>query len=276
MVAPFNPPLSKTEVETVFPGLEVVAPVKAGAQGATFRCLVREDSQPVALKIYGSGLLAHPERVRREIAKLKVVDSPHVMKHRGDGEASLRGNECPFLIAEWIDGMDLKARLEQATPGVPLMGESEVLRLINQGAKAVEALSTRSVIHRDINPNNVMQRPDGTFVLIDLGLAKHLDMRTLTDRGVTFGTPGYISPELFYARFPPSFRSDLFSLGVVAYEMAVGVHPFGRDQWRCAQIQFQPLGHLSHGTNALLQRLMSPLPLDRARSCREVYLACES
>jgi serine/threonine-protein kinase len=276
MAAPFNPPLSKVEIEPVFPGLEVVAPVKAGAQGATFYCLARRDNRPVALKIYGSGPLAHPERVRREIAKLKLVDSPHVMKHHGDGEATLRGNQCLFLIAEWIDGTDLKARLDQPNPEASLMDEREVLQLINQGAKAVESLSAKSVIHRDINPNNLMRRPDGTFVLIDLGLAKHLDMRTLTDQGVTFGTPGYISPELFYARFRPSFRSDLFSLGVVAYEMASGAHPFGGDQRRCAQIQFQPVRHLSHETNALLQKLMSPQPLDRARSCEEVYLACES
>lgn len=274
MGAPFNPPLSAAEIEPVFPGLEVVAAIKVGGQGATFRCRKRDDGKPVALKIYGGGPLGNSERVRREIAKLKVVDSPHVMKHEGDGETSLRGDGCPYLIAEWIDGTDLRTRLDGAAAGTPSMGEREILQLIGQGAKAVEALSARSVVHRDINPNNLMQRPDGTFVLIDLGLAKHLDMQALTESGLTFGTPGYISPELFYARFRPSFRSDLFSLGVVGYEMATGTHPFGRDQHRCAQIQFRPVAHLSPATNDLLRRLMGAQPLDRARSCAEVYTAC--
>jgi serine/threonine-protein kinase len=149
------------------------------------------------------------------------------------------------------------------------MTETEVRRLIREGATAIEALFSKDAVHRDINPNNIMRRSDGTFVLIDLGYAKHLDRSSRTAKGSTFGTQGYVSPELL-RRIRPSYRSDLFSLGVVAYLMVSGNHPFDGDQDQAALFSYEHVDGVSVSLNSLLMRLMSAIPVVRAKSCEEV------
>lgn len=267
MPIPFNPPLTPEELASQCEDLEILRAVKAGGQGATFRATRKADGQPVALKVYGN--TTEPERVEREISNLQGIDCPHVMRILRRRDLKPRGIPVIAAEAEWIEGPDLLS-IYQQSQGHPPMTEPEVRRLLAEGAKGIETLFDRKVVHRDINPNNVMRRQDGSFVLIDFGYAKHLGMQALTSTGITFGTPGFISPELFRASHEPSFRSDLFSLGVVAYLMASGSHPFSNDQNRCDKFDYQPIPILSDGLNKILARLMRPNPVTRAKTCDEI------
>lgn len=270
MPTPFDPPLSIEEVASQFDDLEIIREVKPGGQGTTFEASRIADGQKVALKIYSAA--TDPARVNREIEKLQQIASPHVMKVLRRRDARLRGEKVISVEAEWIDGEDLAALL-RVSRGNPLMGEPEVRRLLQEGATAIESLFAKDVVHRDINPNNIMRRTDGSFVLIDLGYAKHLDRSSRTATGFTCGTPGYVSPELL-GGIRPSYRSDLFSLGVVAYQMASGMHPFDGDQSRAAAFNYEHIEALSPNLNNLLQQLMSAIPVVRAKSCEEVRQRC--
>jgi serine/threonine-protein kinase len=272
MPSPFEPPLSLEEVASQFEDLNVIREVKPGGQGTTFEALRKVDGQRAALKIYSAA--TDPERVQREIEKLLRINSPHVMKVLHRRNAEFRGKPVIAVEAEWIDGEDL-ASLATSALGQSIMSESEVKRLLIEGATGIEALFAQDVVHRDINPNNVMRRADGSFVLIDLGYAKHLDRSSRTAKGTTFGTLGYISPELINM-VRPSYRSDLFSLAAVAYLMASGVHPFDGDQNQAGTFKYEHIDEISPFLNNLLQRLMSSIPVVRAKSCEEIRQLCAS
>jgi len=246
--------------------------VKSGGQGATFEVVSIADGSRRALKVYGAA--TDPERVKREIKKLREIDSPHVMRVLGDiREVSLRGEVVLAAESEWIEGEDLLSLLQSADGSAPFQ-EPEVKRLLVDGSRAVEALADHAVLHRDINPNNIMRRADGTFVLIDLGYAKHLDMSSLTAKNQVCGTPGYISPERLRGERRPTFRSDLFCLGVVAYVMASGRHPFGRRNETAGNFLFMPIDEVSQGLNQLLFQLTRPIAAMRVGSCSEIRQAC--
>jgi serine/threonine-protein kinase len=182
------------------------------------------------------------------------------------GQVSLRGVPVFFGLMEWIDGADL------ATTQIPML-EQEVWTLIGQIATGIGALSDKHVVHRDIKPDNIVRRTSGEFVLIDLGYAKHLDRSTLTQKNRTCGTEGYIAPELMMG-FRPTFRADLFSLGIVAYLMASGNHPYRWIQDLVGKIPVLPISTISEDLNAIILRLLSLRPPDRARSWEEVRDAC--
>lgn len=272
MASPFEPPLTESEIAPLFEDLSILRAVKSGGQGATFEAVSACDGTRRALKVYGAA--TEPERVKREIKKLRVIDSPHVMRVLGDiREVTLRGEPVLAAEAEWIEGEDLVSILRRANGATPF-DETQVKRLLSDGSRAIEALADHAVLHRDINPNNIMQRADGTFVLLDLGYAKHLDMSSLSGKGQVCDTRGVISPERLWGERRPTFRSDLFSLGVVAYVMASGCHPFGGRDEAAGSFQFMPIDGLSRELNQLLFNLTRPTASLRAQNCHEIRQAC--
>jgi len=100
--------------------------------------------------------------------------------------------------------------------------------------KPIVALWARHIVHRDIAPKNIMIKPDGCAILIDLGGARHLDTTSITAAGMTFGTPGYFSPEQFRAERALTSASDVFTLAVVMLECLIGHHPTNLDQSQLA------------------------------------------
>jgi len=101
--------------------------------------------------------------------------------------------------------------------------------LVSQTAQALQAVHNRGVVHRDIKPSNVMIRPDGAIALADFGIAVALDRPTLTRPGQVLGTPSYLAPEQVLGQ-PASALSDVYALGLVAYESLSGYKPFGGEE----------------------------------------------
>ncbi len=165
-------------------------------------------------------------RARREVGILSKADIPQLARMGPVAltEAKVRGYRVAFYTEEWVEGKDLATLLKESGPIPP----SALVQLGLDMCHAIDWLWSRSTIHRDIKPGNIMQRPIGSFVLLDMGLALNLEESSLTVPGITVGTLPYLSPEQLETpkKRAMDFRSDLYALGVTMYEAATGTHPY--------------------------------------------------
>jgi len=130
----------------------------------------------------------------------------------------------PWIAFEYVEGESLEDVIRHHGP----LSMSEAVRITRQIAAALERAHEREIVHRDIKPANILiERKTGLAKLADFGIAK-APWSTVTQEGMTVGSPGYMSPEQLKG-LPLDKRSDLFSLGVMFYEMITGIHPFRRD-----------------------------------------------
>jgi len=164
------------------------------------------------------------ERVAREIQVATACRIPHTPRlyESSRGEP---GSFPAYIIEEFIDGVTLRQELEsRGQLGMPV-----VLRLISTLLETAVAMEKEGIVHRDIKPENIMACGDGSFKLLDFGIARHLTKTSITPTEARFGphTAGYAAPEQFRnLKKRIDIRTDLFAIGVVAYECLSGVHPF--------------------------------------------------
>ena len=158
-------------------------------------------------------------RFLQEYAIVELIHHPGVVRLYDLGVS----DEHAFLVMEYFSAGDLRTRLRAGvTP-------REALRYAISIAHALEAIHSTGILHRDLKPGNVMHRDDGSLALIDFGLAKDVALATdITDHGTIFGTPHYMSPEQGHAESIDA-RSDLYSLGVILFEMLAGEKPYTAD-----------------------------------------------
>jgi predicted ATPase len=209
------------------PGFTLLELIGRGGMGVVFKALQTSLDRPVALKFLLEECAQDPAwltRFRREARTASALNHPHICTIYDTGEFAGR----PYLSMELVEGRTLDALLGQRLP-VP-----EIARLLGQVARALAAAHAVGVVHRDIKPANVMVRDDGIVKVLDFGLARQQlapdIQRTIwngpdTDPTMRVGTPYYMSPEQARAE-PVSTATDIFSLGLVLYELATGVHPF--------------------------------------------------
>jgi serine/threonine-protein kinase len=227
-----------------------------------------EDTQldrTVALKVLPPDIASDQQRMQRFIQEAKAASAlnhPNILTIYGIGEAD---SAC-FIATEFIDGITLRERVLKAP-----MPIGDVLEVGMQVASALSAAHEAGIVHRDIKPENIMLRPDGYIKVLDFGLAKltekagarkQTDASTLleTDPGVVMGTIVYMSPE--QARgMTVDGRSDVWSLGVVLYEMIAGRPPFGGETKSdvislILQKEPPPLARFAPGVPAEMDRIV--------------------
>ena len=201
-----------------------VQPIQVGGQGAVFKA--EDGSTPpstVALKVYDPDQVE--ERSAREVKALKAIRGDTLVKLHGSGAVVLRGEKCPYVATTFVDGEVLSSRIGRGALDIQL-----VARIGYDAALAIDLLWGARIVHRDIKPSNIMLAANGRAVLIDLGLARHLSLQSLTSTGQTWGTEGYMSPEQARTLKQLSCHSDVFSLGIVLQECLAGRHPTARRQ----------------------------------------------
>src|SRR5262245_26357097 len=207
----------------------IVSRLGAGGMGEVYKAHDSKLERDVALKLLPADVDA--DRLRRFRAEARTASSlnhPHILVIHDFGDLDGR----PFMITELVEGETLRQRLERGPLPV-----GEAVAVATQIASALVAAHARAIVHRDIKPENVMVRPDGYVKVLDFGLAKLVGPAApattatiATEVGVLLGTPHYMSPEQAEAK-PVDERSDVFSLGVILYELATGMRPFTGDSY---------------------------------------------
>jgi len=158
-------------------------------------------------------------RFLQEFEVIAELDNPNIVRIHDLGI----GDDHAYIAMEYFPGGDLRSRIRAG------MDADEALDVARQIAGALKSIHAVGILHRDLKPGNIMLREDGSIALIDFGLAKQLRLRTeITGTGEIFGTPYYMSPEQGHGRNTDE-RSDLYSLGVIVYEMLTGEKPFAAD-----------------------------------------------
>jgi serine/threonine-protein kinase len=193
-----------------------------GAMGTVYRAHYTKTGQVMALKIIGG---THDTsatslgRFEREAAILKNLNHPNIVRYYGTGSY----RKSPFFVMEYIEGETLENRLDRTRR----FTWEEVVALGQQICSALQHAHEKGIVHRDLKPANIMLTADGTVKLTDFGIAKGLEItHQLTATNATVGTASYMSPEQCRGERNLTFKSDLYSLGVMFYELLTGRKPF--------------------------------------------------
>jgi serine/threonine protein kinase len=217
------PPLKRG---ATFHGMELLEVIGQGGMGVVYKARQIELERLVALKILPPRLAADPEfprRFNREAQALASLDHSNIVRIHDVG----REGELYFIVMEYVDGMNLRDLLVQKK-----LSPEQALRVVPQLCDALEYAHSRGVIHRDIKPENILLSRSGIAKIADFGLAKIVkDERaetSITQTNVIMGTADYMAPEQRDKTKAADHRADIYSLGVVFYELLTGELPVGR------------------------------------------------
>lgn len=214
------------QVAAAFPQLEILGLVGVGGMGAVFKARQRHLDRLVALKILSESLASNPafvERFDREARVLARLNHPNIVTLHDFGQAG----PYSYLLLEYVDGVNLRQAMRAGRMTAP-----EALALVPKICDALQFAHDEGVLHRDIKPENILLDARGRVKIADFGVAKLLgdspqDL-TLTASGAAMGTPNYMAPEQIETPSAVDHRADIYSLGVVLYEMLTGELPLGR------------------------------------------------
>ncbi|MGP3960837.1 protein kinase domain-containing protein [Nonomuraea sp. 3N208] len=201
----------------------LVSRIATGGMGEVWRARDELLGREVAVKILRSHIYADPtfrERFRNEARLTAALADPGIAQVFDYGEQS----DLAYLVMELVHGEPLSAILARSGA----LGAEVALDVVHQTAKALHAAHSAGIIHRDIKPGNLLVTPEGVIKVTDFGIARALEAAPVTQTGTVLGTAQYVSPEQAQG-FPLTPATDLYSLGVVAYESLAGRTPFRGD-----------------------------------------------
>ena len=251
------PPAPET-LAPLFPGYEIGEVLGRGGMGAVYRARQKSLDRPVAIKLLPFDLGVQEdfaERFRREATALARLSHPNIVGVHDFGQAD---DGHYFMVMEYVDGVDLAA-LMRAGPLPP----DEALSIVRQVCDALEFAHSRGVVHRDIKPGNILLDATGGVKVADFGIAQLMgdEPRTaLTVTGALLGTPEYVAPEQMQPAAHVDHRADIFSVGVMLYELLTGQLPRG---------VFRPLRQLvpaARGLDRVVTKALQSEPGSRYRS----------
>jgi len=244
-----------------------------GAMGVVYEAFDTVIERRVALKMLRTDVYAPEQlpdvraRFKREAHSAGRLSHPNIVTIFDYGEHE----GTPFIAMDFMEGAELARSLESGAR----MALPEVVRVMEQLLGALAYAHESGVVHRDIKPSNVFVLRDGTVKVVDFGLAR-IESSNLTETGTLLGTPAYMSPEQFLG-LPVDARSDIFSAGVVLYQMLTGDRPFTGSPSTIMQkvLRQEPVEPsvlnptLSETWDMLVKRALAKKPDDRVQSARE-------
>jgi serine/threonine protein kinase/Tol biopolymer transport system component len=269
---------------------EVTGLLGSGAMGEVYRAFDERLGRDVAVKVLPAVFSADGERLKRfdqEARAASALNHPNVLAIFDIGTH----DGAPYIVSELLEGGTLRSRLE---PGpLPMR---KVVEFGVQIARGLAAAHAKGIVHRDLKPENLFMTHDGHVKILDFGLAKLVRndsgsgasadsiAATMTEAGRVLGTVGYMAPEQVLGE-PTDLRADIFSLGCVLYEMAVGTAPFRRGsavETMAAIVREElppfpaELEQQAPGLPALVRRCVEKLPGERFESARDLAFSLEA
>jgi serine/threonine-protein kinase len=243
--------VSRYEPGTMLDHYEIDELLGIGAYAETYKARDTATGEFVVLKSPNPTLFADPalfQRYQRESMIAKTLDHPNVQRSRDSGEH----RTDPYLALEFIDGFNLRHVIRHHPGPLPI---DEVVDIGRQIANALAYLHSQGIVHRDLKPENILVSKDGRAVVSDFGTAMMQGARRLTWRHLTesLGTPDYMSPEQVQGDRGDE-RSDIYSWGVLMYELLTDRVPFEGDNWMAVMA-----GHLN-GTPKRIRDLRPDCP----------------
>ncbi|WP_433350154.1 serine/threonine-protein kinase [Micromonospora sp. CA-111912] len=211
--------------------------IGAGGMGEVWRAVDEVLGRVVAVKAMLPEVADEPDFARRFLAEAKAmasVNHPAVASIHDYG----RSDGVTFLVMEFVDGESLAGALRRSGRLAP----EDVMRLIAQAADGLQAVHDCGIVHRDVKPANLLIRRNGSVLITDFGISRTWDGTHLTVSGAVLGTPSYLSPEQVLGQ-PATALSDVYALGLTAYECLAGHRPFAGDSpyaMALQRVQFAP------------------------------------
>lgn len=215
---------ARMEAETVgaqvsIPGINILHLIGHGGMSRVYLASREGDDEPLVVKILRPDITSDSNTLARfleEYALVERIQSRHVARIFAHGMS----REHAYLVMEFFEGGDLNRRLagRAIAPG-------EALRLFRELMFALGDIHEKGILHRDLKPQNIMFRTDGSLAIVDFGIAKQIDAIDRTSHGEVLGTPRYMSPEQVQGR-ALDLRTDIYSAGVLLFQMLTGHHLF--------------------------------------------------
>ena len=201
------------------PGINVLRMIGEGGMSRVYLASRVDDDEPLVVKILRQEVTSDKTALERFIEEYNLVErirSRHVARIHGHGVS----NGLAYLVMEFFDGGDLNSRLAGRT-----LEPEECLKIFRELMFALGDIHEQGVLHRDLKPQNLMFRSDGSLAVLDFGIAKHVDSIDRTGHGEILGTPRYMSPEQVRG-VALDLRTDIYSAGVLLFQMLTGTHLF--------------------------------------------------
>lgn len=252
------------------PGYRLLRQLGRGGMATVYLAVQESVDREVALKIMSPALLVDPDFGTRFLREAKIAAHLHHRQVVGIHDVG-RAGDFHYIAMEYLAG----------GPILPGDGSARspafALRVISEIASALNYAQEKGFVHRDVKPDNILLRSDGSSALTDFGIARALDAAPLTRTGAIVGTPHYMSPEQARGKQIDG-RSDLYALGIVLYELLTGRVPYHADDSLAIGIMHitEPVPTLPHELAALqplIDRLLAKQPEDRFQSGNEVVAA---
>src|SRR6266567_4597601 len=271
---------------------EIRSKIGEGGMGEVYRARDEKLNRDVAIKVLPASLSQDQDRLRRfeqEAQAAGALNHPNILAVYDVGTH----DDAPYVVSELLEGETLRERLDG-----PVIPQRKAVDYATQIARGLAAAHSRSIVHRDLKPENIFITGDGQVKILDFGLAKLIEPvgvgQILTDLptrklnttpGTVMGTLGYMSPEQVDGK-SVDYRSDIFSFGVVLYEMLAGRRAFPqretlRETLHAIATEDPPAlselnPHLSTSLEKLVERCLEKKPDDRFQSTRDLAFALEA
>jgi serine/threonine-protein kinase len=269
-------PPAATAIPTIeqFGPYRLVEPLGRGGMAAVYKA--ERDGEFAALKRPLRGFLEEPEFLERFLREAEIgrtLHHPNIIRIYERGEV----DGVPYFTMELIRGETLQQQLRRAGALDPLAATD----VVSQVAEALDYAHLKGVIHRDLKPSNVMVLEDGTIKVMDYGIARARKFEGLTVTGAFLGTPDYVAPETA-AGSGADARSDLYSLGIIFYELLTGARPFvGHTPFETlmkhhSEVPTPPSAIMPgcpRELEAIILKLLSKKPDDRFASAEDLLIA---
>ncbi|HMS17865.1 MAG TPA: serine/threonine-protein kinase [Planctomycetota bacterium] len=262
------------------PGYRLLKRLGRGSMGTVYKAQQLRLGRDVAIKILAPFLAENEAYVRRFMKEARVVgklNHPNIVQGFDAGQV----DGIWYFAMEYVEGATLLQILQRGA-----MDEDRAVHIVTQVARALDHAYNQDLVHRDVKPDNIMIVAGGVAKLCDLGLAKDVTRTSgSTEKGVTLGTPHYMSPEQVRGDVDVDIRSDIYSLGATLYHAVAGVPPFSGQNPAVIMVKHlnepalpprQRVPTLSAELEPIIMKMLAKNPLDRYQTPSELLIDLEN